>query len=230
VSLWRGAYTLLLDLVSLAARCSACHCAVPGRGTDSFLTGYLHYWKPALATCLACRFLRSLGHTAQYRRLCHCASSCRLLQQQDPSRATLRPTTLLLGYIRRRLDLAAALRSHVNTPPPPPTCSMADRKARMHARLKQKSRSFNLKYAAEELRRDRKVVITACLNHPGALVYCLDAELRKELEGLPRKKLQELLDTADEDVRTASPLGTHPAVAACAGSFGRPFVTHPHSA
>jgi hypothetical protein len=107
---------------------------------------------------------------------------------------------------------------------------MADRKARMHARLKQKSRSFNLKYAAEELRRDRKVVITACLNHPGALVYCLDAELRKELEGLPRKKLQELLDTADEDVRTASPLGTHPAVAACAGSFGRPFVTHPHSA
>ena len=37
---------------------------------------------------------------------------------------------------------------------------MADRKAMMRARLQQKSRAMNLKYASDDLRRDRKVVIT----------------------------------------------------------------------
>ena len=77
---------------------------------------------------------------------------------------------------------------------------MADRKAKMKARLQQKSRAMNLKYAADALRCDRKVVITACLNHPGALIYCLDDKLRAELTGLSRKKLEELLETADVDM------------------------------
>ena len=59
----------------------------------------------------------------------------------------------------------------------------------MRARLQQKSRSLNLKYASDDLRRDRKVVITAVLNHPGALVYCLDEALRTELTGLRRAQL-----------------------------------------
>ena len=80
---------------------------------------------------------------------------------------------------------------------------MADaRKAKMRARLQQKSRAMNLKYAADSLRRDRKVVITACLNHPGSLIYCLDEKLRTELTGLSRKQLQDLLETADEDMLT----------------------------
>lgn len=74
------------------------------------------------------------------------------------------------------------------------------RKAKMRARLQQKSRAMNLKYAADNLRRDRKVVITACLNHPGSLIYCLDEKLRAELTGLSRKQLQDLLETADEDM------------------------------
>jgi hypothetical protein len=78
---------------------------------------------------------------------------------------------------------------------------MADaRKAKMKARLQQKSRAMNLKFAADELRRDRKVVITACLNHPGSLIYCLDDALRTELTGLSRKQLEALLETADEDM------------------------------
>ena len=74
------------------------------------------------------------------------------------------------------------------------------RKAKTRARLQQKSRAMNLKYAADSLRRDRKVVITACLNHPGSLIYCLDEKLRAELTGLSRKQLQDLLETADEDM------------------------------
>ena len=77
---------------------------------------------------------------------------------------------------------------------------MADRKAKMQARLKQKSRAMNLKYASDELRRDRKVVLTAVLNHKGALVYCLDEELRKELQPLGRAQLEKLLETADQDM------------------------------
>jgi hypothetical protein len=77
---------------------------------------------------------------------------------------------------------------------------MADRKAKMRARLQQKSRAMNLKYAADNLRCDRKVVITACLNHPGALIYCLDDKLRAELTGLSRAQLEALLETADEDM------------------------------
>ena len=73
---------------------------------------------------------------------------------------------------------------------------MADRMAKMKARLQQKSRAMNLKFAADNLRCDRKVVITACLNHPGALIYCLDAKLRAELTGLSRKQLGVLLATA----------------------------------
>eukprot|EP01048_Picozoa_sp_COSAG05_P009256 COSAG05_NODE_747_length_7566_cov_10.990759_4_plen_148_part_00 len=82
---------------------------------------------------------------------------------------------------------------------------MADRKAKMQARLQQKSRAMNLKYASDDLRRDRKVVITACLNHKGALVYCLDEELKKELTGLGREQLQRLLETADEDMLPKEP-------------------------
>lgn len=78
--------------------------------------------------------------------------------------------------------------------------AQAARKAKMRARLQQKSRAMNLKYAADSLRRDRKVVITACLNHPGSLIYCLDDDLRAELTGLSRKQLEDLLETADEDM------------------------------
>ena len=70
----------------------------------------------------------------------------------------------------------------------------------MQARLKQKSRSLNLKHASDDLRRDRRVVLTAALNHPGALVYCLDDALKAELTGLSRQQLNELLQTADEDM------------------------------
>ncbi len=68
------------------------------------------------------------------------------------------------------------------------------------ARLKQKSRAISLKFAAPELRKDRKVVITAMLNHPGSLVYCLDDDLRAELQGKSKQQLQALLETADEDM------------------------------
>jgi len=78
--------------------------------------------------------------------------------------------------------------------------SSSARQRKMRARLQQKSRSLNLKYASDDLRRDRKVVITAVLNHPGALVYCLDEALRTELTGLRRAQLQELLKTADADM------------------------------
>ena len=61
------------------------------------------------------------------------------------------------------------------------------------ARLKQKSRAISLKFAAPELRKDRKVVITAMLNHPGSLVYCLDDDLRAELQGKSKQQLQALL-------------------------------------
>ena len=76
-----------------------------------------------------------------------------------------------------------------------------DNKALMRARLKQKSRALNLKYASDDLRRDRNVVITACLNHKGALVYCLDEKLKEELTGLNRAALERLLATADEDTQ-----------------------------
>ena len=79
----------------------------------------------------------------------------------------------------------------------------AARRAKTRARLQQKSRAMNLKYAADSLRRDRKVVITACLNHPGSLIYCLDEKLREELTGLSRKQLEDLLETADEDMLQA---------------------------
>ena len=72
---------------------------------------------------------------------------------------------------------------------------MSNRKAKMQARLQQKSRAMNLKYASDDLRRDRKVVITACLNHKGALVYCLDEKLKEELTGLSRDALQVSLRT-----------------------------------
>ena len=69
------------------------------------------------------------------------------------------------------------------------------RQAQTRARLKQKTRAISIKYATEELRKDRKVVITAMLNHPGALVYCLDEDLKAELQGLSRPQLQVLLET-----------------------------------
>ena len=50
------------------------------------------------------------------------------------------------------------------------SCAMGDRKAMMRARLQQKSRAMNLKFAADELRCDRRVVITAMLNYPGVCV------------------------------------------------------------
>jgi hypothetical protein len=73
----------------------------------------------------------------------------------------------------------------------------------MHTRirLQQKARAINLKYASDELRKDRKVVITAMLNHPGCLVYCLDEKLKTELNGLSKSQLQALLETADEDMK-----------------------------
>jgi len=80
------------------------------------------------------------------------------------------------------------------------------RQAIQRARLKQKTRAISIKYATEELRKDRKVVITAMLNHPGALVYCLDEELKAELHGLSRPQLQALLETADEDSLPQPPM------------------------
>ena len=81
----------------------------------------------------------------------------------------------------------------------------SQRSAMTRARLKQKTRAISIKYATEELRKDRKVVITAMLNHPGALVYCLDEDLKAELQGLSRPQLQALLETADEDMLPPQP-------------------------
>ena len=65
------------------------------------------------------------------------------------------------------------------------------------ARLQQKLRVHSLQYAAEPLRRDREVVISACLNHGlGALQHCTDPELVAELQGLKRGQLKDLLATS----------------------------------
>jgi len=65
-------------------------------------------------------------------------------------------------------------------------------------RLLQKQRAHSLQYAGDELRHNRTVVITAMLNHPGALMHCLDEDLIKELKGKSRGQLQKLLDIEEE--------------------------------
>ena len=61
----------------------------------------------------------------------------------------------------------------------PPNGHTETRNDKARQRLKNKSRSLNLKYASDDLRRDRKVVLTAMLNHPGSLVHCLDEDMKK---------------------------------------------------
>jgi len=82
----------------------------------------------------------------------------------------------------------------------------------VRARLKAKSRALALQHASDDLRKDRKLVITAMLNHPGALVYCLDEDLKNELRGLSRAQLEVLLETADEDMAASQKDAKKPAV------------------
>lgn len=87
----------------------------------------------------------------------------------------------------------------------------------VRARLKAKSRALALQHASEDLRKDRKLVITAMLNHPGALVYCLDEDLKNELRGLSRAQLEVLLETADEDMAASrkKPPADTPSLSTC---------------
>lgn len=90
------------------------------------------------------------------------------------------------------------------------------------ARLRQKLRVHALRDASDDLRRDREVVITACLNHGvGALVHCSDEALKAELRGLSKSQLRELLRRANDPlpaprVWNAPPdTDTVPAMPAC---------------
>ena len=72
-------------------------------------------------------------------------------------------------------------------------------RSRTQARLRQKLRVHALQYASEDLRHDREIIITACLNHGvGALQHCNDEKLKKELQGLSKAQLRELLKTAND--------------------------------
>ena len=71
------------------------------------------------------------------------------------------------------------------------------------ARLRQKLRVHALRHASDDLRKDREVVITACLNHGvGALVHCSDEALKSELRGLSKCQLRELLRRANDPLPT----------------------------
>lgn len=100
------------------------------------------------------------------------------------------------------------------------------RQNKMRERLKQKSRSLNLKWASDELRRDRKVVLTAMLNHPGSLVHCLDEDMKKEFEGLSRQELQEARGVA---IHPSIHFTNHPSFHACTNwrnTVATEFVPH----